>query len=183
MATYEIRSVIQTLAFCDTLQISPARDISLKSNLPDWSGEQSLVAKAVKLLKEATGCTKGAKIKITKRIPLMSGLGGDSSDAAAVLRGLNQLWQLELPRRKLQEMTQKLGSDVTFFLTGGTALMAGRGEKITPLSSLPHQCVILIFPKVPKQSDNTKRLYSVLQAAHYTDGKITEKLGVRTKIR
>ena len=98
---HEIRSVIQTLAFCDTLQISPAKDISFKSNLPDWSPEQSLVVKAVKLLKEATGCTKGAKIEITKRIPLMSGLGGDSSDAAAILRGLNQLWELETHTAKI----------------------------------------------------------------------------------
>ena len=172
---HEIRSVIQALKFCDSLQISAEKDISFKGDLPDWSPEKSLVVKAVKLLQEATGCTKGATIKIKKRVPLASGLGGDSSDAAAVLRGLNQLWQLELPQRKLQEMTQKLGSDVTFFLTGGTALMEGRGEKITPLPPLPHQWVILIFPRVPTLSVKTKRLYNMLQAAHYTDGKITEK--------
>jgi 4-diphosphocytidyl-2-C-methyl-D-erythritol kinase len=173
---HEIRSVIQTLAFCDTLQISPAKGISFKSNLQDWSPEQSLVVKAVKLLKEATDCTGGAAIEIKKRIPLMSGLGGDSSDAAAILRGLNQLWEIGLSQGKLQGIAQELGSDVSFFLSGGTALMAGRGEKITPLPPLPHQWVILILPKVPALPGKTRRLYSMLQPSHYTDGEITEKL-------
>ena len=178
---HEILSVIQTLAFCDTLQISPAKDISFKSNLQDWSPEQSLVVKAVKLLKEASGCTKGAAIEIKKLVPLMSGLGGDSSDAAAILRGLNQLWELRLTPQKLQGMAQELGSDVSFFLSGGTALMAGRGEKITPLPPLPHQWVILILPKVPALPGKTKRLYSMLQPSHYTDGKLTEKLVAELK--
>ena len=80
----------------------------------------------------------------------MSGLGGDSSDAAAVLRGLNQLWELGLSQNKLLEMAQELGSDVSFFFSGGTALMEGRGEKITPLPPMPHQWVILIIPNVPR---------------------------------
>ena len=178
---HEIRSVIQTLAFGDTLQISPAKEISFKSNLSGWSPEQSLVVKAVKLLKEATGCTKGVKIEITKRIPLMSGLGGDSSDAAAILRGLNQLWKLRLTPLKLQDMAQDLGSDVSFFLSGGTALMAGRGEKITPLTPMPHRWAILILPKVPALPGKTKRLYNMLQPSYYTDGKITEKLVLTLK--
>jgi len=139
------------------------------------------VVKAVNLLKEATGCTGGAVIEIKKRIPLMSGLGGDSSDAAAILRGLNQLWELGLSQGKLRGIAQELGSDVSFFLSGGTALMAGRGEKITPLPPLPHQWVILILPKVPALPGKTKRLYSMLQPSHYTDGKLTEKLVAELK--
>jgi 4-diphosphocytidyl-2-C-methyl-D-erythritol kinase len=173
---HEIRSVIQTLKFCDTLQISPGKDISFTSTLPDWSPEESLISRAIKLLQEATGCAKGTTIEITKRIPLMSGLGGDSSDAAAVLQGLNQLWQLGLTQQKLQEITQQLGSDVTFFLTGGTVLMEGRGEKITSLPPLPHQWVILIFPKISILPGKTKRLYNTLKPSYYTDGKITDKL-------
>ena len=173
---HEIRSVIQTLSFCDTLQFTPGKEIKIKGNIPEWSGEQSLVAKAVKMLQEATGCTKGAAIKIKKRIPLISGLGGDSSDAAAVLRGLNQFWELNLPPNKLHDMAQNLGSDVSFFLSGGTALMAGRGETITALPPLPHQWVILIIPDVSRIPGKTKRLYSMLQPSYFTDGKITDKL-------
>lgn len=171
---HEIRSVIQTINFCDSLKIAPGNDVRFKSTLPGWSPEKSLVAKAVKLLQEATGCTKGATIEIKKQIPLMSGLGSDSSDAAAVLRGLNQFWELGLSQDKLQGMTRELGSDVSFFLFGGTALMEGRGEKITPLPPLPHQWVILIIPDVPGLPGKTKRLYGMLQPSHYTNGLITE---------
>src|SRR5208283_472201 len=129
-----------------------------KGNMPEWSSEQSLVIKAVKLLKEATGCTKGAKIKIKKRIPLISGLGGDSSDAAAVLHGLNEFWELNIPPNKLRDMAQNLGSDVSFFLTGGTALMAGRGETITALPPVPHQWVILVILDISRIPGKTKRL-------------------------
>jgi 4-diphosphocytidyl-2-C-methyl-D-erythritol kinase len=171
---HEIRSVIQTLNFSDTLQFSDDKDIQVKNNMPGWEVEQSLVLKAVQLLKETTGCPRGAAIKIKKRIPLMSGLGGDSSDAAAVLRGLNRLWELGLSLENLKEMAQELGSDVSFFFCGGTALMAGRGEKITSLAPISHQWVILIIPNVPRLEGKTKRLYSMLEPSHYTDGKITD---------
>jgi 4-diphosphocytidyl-2-C-methyl-D-erythritol kinase len=173
---HEIRSVIQTINFCDSLQITPDKEVRFKSNKSVWSGEQSLVVKAVKLLQVTTGSAQGASIKIKKCLPLISGLGGDSSDAAAVLRGLNQLWELGLSTTKLQTLTQQLGSDVSFFLSGGTALMEGRGEKVTPLPPMPHLWVILIIPDVPRLPGKTKRVYSMLRPSHYTDGKITEKL-------
>jgi 4-diphosphocytidyl-2-C-methyl-D-erythritol kinase len=178
---HEIRSVIQTLTFYDTLQITPGKEIQFTGNMPEWSSEQSLVIKAVKLLKEVTGCAKGAKIKIKKRIPLISGLGGDSSDAAAVLRGLNEFWELNIPPNKLHDMAQNLGSDVSFFLTGGTALMAGRGEIITALPPVPHQWVILIIPDISRIPGKTKRLYNMLRPSHFTDGKITVKLVANLK--
>ena len=178
---HEIRSVIQTLSFCDLLQITPGKEVEFKGNIPDWSSERSLVIKAVESLKKATGAVKGAKIKIKKRIPLISGLGGDSSDAAAILRGLNQFWELNMPPNKLRDMAQNLGSDVSFFLTGGTALMEGRGETITSLPPIPHHWIILIIPDVSRIPGKTKRLYSMLQPAHFTDGKITDKLAADLK--
>ena len=178
---HEIRSVIQTLSFCDLLQITPGKEVEFKGNIPDWSSERSLVIKAVESLKKATGAVKGAKIKIKKRIPLISGLGGDSSDAAAILRGLNQFWELNVPPNKLRDMAQNLGSDVSFFLTGGTALMEGRGETITSLPPIPHHWIILIIPDVSRIPGKTKRLYSMLQPAHFTDGKITDKLAADLK--
>ncbi len=173
---HEIRSVIQTLSFCDSLQITPGKEVEFKGNIPEWSSERSLVIKAVEALRKASGSVKGAKIKIKKRIPLISGLGGDSSDAAAILLGLNQFWELSLPPNKLRDMAQNLGSDVAFFLTGGTALMAGRGETITALPPIPHQWVILIIPEVSRIPGKTKRLYSMLQPSHFTDGKLTDNL-------
>ena len=180
---HEIRSVIQTLSFCDSLQITPGKEVEFKGNIPEWSSERSLVIKAAESLRKATGSVKGAKIKIKKRIPLISGLGGDSSDAAAVLRGLNHFWELDLPPNKLREIAQNLGSDVAFFLTGGTALMEGRGETITALPPIPHHWVILIIPDVSRIPGKTKRLYSMLQPAHFTRGEITDKLAADLKTK
>jgi 4-diphosphocytidyl-2-C-methyl-D-erythritol kinase len=173
---HEIRSVVQTINLCDSLRLQLSRSIILKSDMPDWIPEESLVSRVVSLLRETTGGTEGAKIEIGKRIPLMSGLGGDSSDAAAALRGLNKLWGLGLSRERLLELAAQLGSDVAFFLYGGTALIEGRGELVTPLPPLPHMWVVLAVPPVPRPPGKTKKLYASLGAAHYTDGQITNRL-------
>ena len=173
---HEIRSVIQTINLCDSLRFQLSQKITFKSNLPDWTSEKSLAPKAASLLQETTGCSKGTIIEVSKRIPLMSGLGGDSSDAAATLRGLNKLWRLGLSQEKLLELAAQLGSDVAFFLYGGTALVEGRGEVVTPLPTLPHRWVVLVVPDVPRLPGKTKQLYASLKASHYTDGQITERL-------
>jgi len=173
---HEIRSVIQAINLCDTLRFGLSQRIEFKSDMPDWIAEESLVSRAASLLQETTGYTKGAIVEVEKRIPLVSGLGGDSSDAAAVLRGLNELWGLGLSREELLEMAPQLGSDVAFFLYGGTALLEGRGERVTPLPLLPHWWVVLVMPSVPREIGKTKRLYDSLKPRHYTDGQITSKL-------
>jgi len=173
---HEIRSVIQTINLCDSLRFQLSQNIEFKSNLPSWIPGESLVSKATSLLQEVTGCSKGATIEVSKRIPLVSGLGGDSSDAAAILRGLNKLWGLGLPQEKLLELAAELGSDVAFFLYGGTALVKGRGEIVAPLPPLPHMWVVLVIPPVPRKQGKTERLYASLKASHYTDGQITERL-------
>ena len=89
---------------------------------------------------------RGVHISLKKRVPWQAGLGGGSSDAAAVLRGLNQLWQLHWPFAKLAELAAELGSDVPFFLSGGLALATGRGETITALESCPRSRVALVVP-------------------------------------
>jgi len=173
---HEIRSVIQTINLCDSLHFHLSQSIEFKCDVSNWIPEESLASKATGLLREVTGCTKGATIEINKRIPLMSGLGGDSSDAAAILRGLNKLWGLSLSPGELLELAARLGSDVAFFVYGGTALVKGRGEVVTPLPPLPHMWVVVMMPSVPRLPGKTERLYASLNASHYTDGQITEKL-------
>jgi 4-diphosphocytidyl-2-C-methyl-D-erythritol kinase len=115
-------------------------------------------------------------IELEKRIPLMSGLGGDSSDAAATLRGLNEFWELGLSPQKLLELAVPLGSDVSFFFYGGTALAEGKGESVTPLPPLPHMRVVMIVPDMPREPGKTGEMYASLRPSHFTDGQITEKL-------
>jgi len=172
---HEIRSVIQTISLNDSLHFQLSQGLTFKCDNPEWLPEKSLVSKAVSLLQETTGCSKGAVVEVTKRIPLVSGLGGDSSDAAAVLRGLNKLWGLGLPLQKLAKLASQLGSDVAFFLYGGTALVKGRGETVTSLPPLPHMWVVLMVPPVPRLPGKTGQLYASLKNSHYTDGGITEK--------
>ena len=184
---HEIRSVIQAISLHDTLHFESNRENIIKSDDASWIAEQSLVSKAVALFRQATGSSEGVEITVERRIPLGAGLGGDSSDAAAVLRGLNRLWQLSLPFEKLLEMARQLGSDVSFFLYGGTALLEGRGEIVTPLPNPPPAWLVLglpptpptLFalgvPPIPPMQNKTKLLYEVLRKNHYTDGSITRK--------
>ncbi len=173
---HEIRSVIQAINLCDSLTFRLGHHLSFRADAPDWTAEESLVSRAAHLLKETTGCPQGATIELAKRIPLLSGLGGDSSDAAATLQGLNTLWELGLPPEKLLKLAAQLGADVPFFLYRGTALAEGRGERVTPLPPLPRRWVVLVFPAVSPPPGKTKQMYARLKPSHYTDGSITERL-------
>jgi 4-diphosphocytidyl-2-C-methyl-D-erythritol kinase len=103
------------------------------------------------------------------------GLGGGSSDAAATLLALNELWGLELSLSELIHLASKLGSDVPFFIHKGTALVEGKGEKVTPLPSLPLTCFVLLVPPLPKISGKTKQMYNRLNAAYYTEGQFVQQ--------
>jgi 4-diphosphocytidyl-2-C-methyl-D-erythritol kinase len=173
---HEIRTVVQTVSLCDRLDFKLGSDITVECDEPDWLLEKSLVPRAARLLQKASGCHKGATITVHKCIPLLSGLGGDSSDAAACLRGLNKLWGLALSRREMAPLAPQLGSDVAFFLLGGTALAQGRGEVVSPFPSLPHMWVVFLMPPVPRLVGKTGQLYASLEASHYTEGQITNEL-------
>ncbi len=178
---HEIRSVIQTISLCDRLTFRTSPSVDIRPDSPQWSAEKSLVSRAVNLMRETTGVTRGIAIEIENRIPLLSGLGGASSAAAATLRGLNEVWELSLPQERLLEFAAQLGSDVPFFLYGGTAMMAGRGEVVTPLPPLPHHWVVLVMPDVPRLPGKTARLYASLNTGHFTDGQITERMANELK--
>lgn len=171
---HEVRSVLQAIDLCDTLYIEAGSGVSFACDLPDWSSEKSLVSRVIKLLSENEA--KGAAIKIEKRIPLLAGLGGDSSDAAALLKGLNDFWQLRLTEAKLYAMAAQLGSDVAFFLKGGTALAEGRGEVITPLPSLSKMWLVLVMPDIPVVEGKTARMYGALKNSSFSNGDVTAQM-------
>ena len=171
---HEIRSVLQTIALCDSLRFGLSQKVEFSCDDPAWAAEKSLVSRVVNLVRENTGCPHGVMVNVNKRVPLVSGLGGDSSDAAATLRGLNELWGLGLSRPELVRLATQLGSDVAFFVYGGTALAEGRGETVTPLPPLAHMWVVLVVLDVPRLPGKTQKLYASLKASHYTGGQITE---------
>jgi len=169
---HEVRSIVQTTSFGDKLNFGAAPAVEYRCNDKEWSASKSLVSRAVDLLKNTSRSRQGAIIEIEKHIPLNSGLGGDSSDAAAVLRGLNMLWNLKLSLRDLISLATLLGSAVPLFLYGGTLLAEGRGEIIRPLHPMPHMTAILLMPPLPRTENKTKQLYAQLNVRNYTDGKM-----------
>ncbi|MFQ5825994.1 MAG: 4-(cytidine 5'-diphospho)-2-C-methyl-D-erythritol kinase, partial [Dehalococcoidia bacterium] len=173
---HEIRSVIQAIDLCDTIWLEPAEDIHLQCSEPALQSSDNLAYRAASLLREAPGGGKGALVRLEKRIPLASGLGGGSSDAAAVLLGLNELWGLALPLERLEALAARLGSDVPFFLHRGAALVEGRGERVTPLPPPPEFWAVLLRPTLPAISQKTQTLYNSLRAASFTGGEFSQRL-------
>ncbi len=169
---HEIVSLMQALALHDTLTFAPAGDLTLRCNVSELAVQGNLVLRAARLLQTELGVSKGAAITLEKSIPIAAGLGGGSSDCAAALRALNRLWSLGLSLEQLTDFGAKLGSDVPFFFHGGTALVEGRGEKVTPLPSFPFYWVALVTPRV-LIADKTTTLYGKITPSEYASGKAT----------
>ena len=172
---HEIRSILQTIDLADHLQLSLADGLHLECASPELEGSSNLVFRAARLLQDATGHDEGAFIHLTKRIPVAMGLGGGSSDAAAALRGLNRLWGLGLSMEELRELGAEVGSDVPFFISGGTALVSGRGEAVYPLVPAPPLYLVLLVPPL-WMANKTARMYSLLEEGSYTAGEATQRL-------
>jgi 4-diphosphocytidyl-2-C-methyl-D-erythritol kinase len=166
---HRISSIVQAIDLCDVLNFQLDEEVRFECDAPGLKRD-NLVKQAATLLKESTECSLGARIELRKHIPWGVGLGGGSSDAAATLLALNKLWGLELPLSELVHLASKLGSDVPFFIHKGTALVEGKGEKVTPLPSLPSTSFVLLVPPVPKIPDKTKQMYDNLRVADFTGG-------------
>jgi 4-diphosphocytidyl-2-C-methyl-D-erythritol kinase len=176
---HEIRSILQAVSLCDGLSFEEADGVHFVCDDPAWKVDKSLAPRAAGMLKNSAAASRGALVRITKRIPFSSGLGGDSSDAAATLTGLNRLWGLGLTPQELARLAGELGSDVTFFLEGGTALVRGRGELVSPLSPMKPAWIVLLLPPVTLPEHKTGALYSRLTPQLYSDGGMTRALQAR----
>ena len=175
---HEIVSIVQTVGLHDTLTFEPDDDITLECDRPELVSPNNLAFKAAHLLKENANFDRGAHITIRKKIPLAAGLGGGSSDAAATLKGLNRLWETELSANELVTLAEGIGSDVPFFLHGGTALVQGRGERIRPLPPVKLMWMVILSPPI-YLTNKTASLYAGLSASRYTRGNLTRKLAAR----
>ena len=148
---HDIASIMQLVDLCDEVRLRRRRTgirVEVQgAELP--AGRGNLAYRAAALLLEAAGVEGGVEIHLEKRIPVAGGLGGGSSNAAAVLIGVSRLYELAWSREALQKLGENLGSDVPFFLGDGLALATGRGEILTPLSAWPPQWLVLANPGLP----------------------------------
>lgn len=172
---HEVHSVLQTIDLSDVIEVTPAPELRLDVEGQHEASEDDLLLRAARLLHEESGYKEGALIRLSKEIPVAAGLGGGSSDAAALLRGLNQLWGLGWGRERLASLAAMVSSDAPFFLWGGTALAQGRGERITPLPDVAALPLLLVMPpwSLPAK---TARMYASLDPGDFSDGSRTQRL-------
>jgi 4-diphosphocytidyl-2-C-methyl-D-erythritol kinase len=171
---HEVRTILQTVEPCDTLDMTLADRLELEVEGSYRPFQDDLILRAAALL--GRGREDSAHIRLSKRIPVAAGLGGGSSDAAAALRGLNELWRLGYGAARLAEMGAEIGSDVAFFVHGGTALAEGRGERVTPLPDIAPVWLVLLAPTPLRLPEKTRRMYDALTPADFSDGSRTEAL-------
>jgi 4-diphosphocytidyl-2-C-methyl-D-erythritol kinase len=173
---HNVKTILQTIDLFDSLELETAAELTLEATgegLPP--PQENLTMRAARLLQERTGYSGGARMRLTKTIPVAAGLAGGSSDAAAALRGLDRLWGLALPHERLAEMAAEVGSDVPFFLRGGTALAEARGERITPLPDAPRTAILVVVPPL-SIAQKTQRMYSLVGLKDYSDGAASDRL-------
>jgi len=143
---HELEMIMQELELKDEITLKEIEEnkILIKSNSNEIPlNEKNLCWKAAELVKQKKSVKKGIEIFIEKNIPVAGGLGGGSSNAAAVIKGLNQIWDLQMQQKEMQEIAEQIGMDVAFFLYGGTCFASGRGEKITSIKDFPKSRIIV----------------------------------------
>ncbi|MFC1944275.1 4-(cytidine 5'-diphospho)-2-C-methyl-D-erythritol kinase [Chloroflexota bacterium] len=172
---HEVVTVLQTVELADTLSLSLANDIRIECDLLQLETVENSVVKAAHLLRAETGCQRGVLARLDKHIPC-GGLGGHSADAAAAIRGLDELWGLGLSKQRMLELAASIGSDAPFCIYGGTALCEGRGDRVSPLPSLPQSWVVLLAPEIELPTGKTGKLYGSMKPAHFTTGGLAREM-------
>ncbi len=166
---HDLISIMQKVSLFDIIKINPAQEFSFKA--PSWIPEkENLAYLAAEKFFQTAPVEKKCAIELEKNIPAGAGLGGGSSDAAAVLKGLNRFFNTGLSRDKLESLGEDLGSDVNFFLYEGGSLVEGRGEKITPLETGKkiNYRVLLVDPGI---NISTRKVYNEYPGGRLTEGK------------
>ena len=165
---HEVKMIMQTVDIYDTLTFNISEKSGIVLNIDNnelSTGDDNLICRAAKILLEESGIKQGVEIYLEKRIPVAAGMAGGSSDAAATLLGLNELFELGYSLEELQKIGVRLGADIPYCLMGGTALSEGIGEILTKLPA-PPQCTLLIAK--PDISVSTKFVYENLHADSLT---------------
>lgn len=160
---HEVRMIMQTVQLYDRLDIKRTQEpgIQIQTNLSFLPvNENNLIYKAAKLLMDEFSITDGISVKLDKRIPVAAGMAGGSTDAAAMLFGMNRLFSLGLTKRQLMERGVQIGADVPYCIMRGTALAEGIGEALSPLPPMVKYPVLIAKPSI---SVSTKFVYQNLK--------------------
>lgn len=175
---HHLQTVFQFINLCDELSfdVGDNPNISLSPGLADVPDTDNLIYRSAKLLQQSSQCRRGARISLTKNIPMGGGLGGGSSNAATTLRALNHLWQTGLNTTELMKLGLQLGADVPIFIAGHAAWGEGIGEKLTPFDP-PENWYLLLQPnchvdtaRVFKHKDLTRNSPPITIAAFLAEG-------------
>jgi 4-diphosphocytidyl-2-C-methyl-D-erythritol kinase len=146
---HDIATLMLAVRLFDTLVFEPDEGLTLQCSRPDLStGPDNLIMKAAQLLQAKTGCRLGARMRLIKRIPMAAGLAGGSTDAAAALTGLNQLWRLGCKVHDLAAWSGEIGSDIPFFFHTPAAWCTGRGEKVVDVPLGRPLDLVLVCPHI-----------------------------------
>jgi len=169
---HEVKMIMQSISLADTLELKkiPEEAIRLingaeRDNPEVPMDKTNLIYRAIDLIKQKYAISEGIEATLTKRIPVAAGMAGGSTDAAATLKGMNQLFALGLSEQELCELGVTLGADIPYCIMGGTALSEGIGERLTPLPPMP-ECWILIAK--PPICVSTGFVYGNLKANELT---------------
>ncbi|MBN2544828.1 MAG: 4-(cytidine 5'-diphospho)-2-C-methyl-D-erythritol kinase [Spirochaetes bacterium] len=156
---HELKTVYQHINLADCIELKESNEISIICNVKELENYDNICNKTALIMKEKFKINKGVKIIIDKKIPIGAGLSGGSSNAAAVLKGLNEFWGQSLKTEELIDIGKEIGMDVAFHLIGGTCLGEGRGEIIKKIKDFPKHYVVVVYPDFQL---NTKTMYQNL---------------------
>lgn len=176
---HDIATMLQTVSIFDRLTVEPALDLTLGCSTPELAESSNLALIAAQRLRVQAG-TGGASLYLSKGIPATAGLGGASSDAAATLIAAQRLWRPSLSPSELASLAGGLGSDVPFFLTGGTALATGRGDQLEPLPPLVGVWFVVVVPALQIER-KTATMYAALRPVDMTDGDAVHRQATRRR--
>ncbi|MDE6015958.1 MAG: 4-(cytidine 5'-diphospho)-2-C-methyl-D-erythritol kinase [Acetatifactor sp.] len=160
---HQVKMIMQTVGIWDELTLEKtAEGIVIATDSRELpTDENNIIYKAARLMQEEFGLPGGIRVSLQKNIPVAAGMAGGSADAAAVMKAMNMLYELELSEERLRELGVRIGADVPYCLMGGTALAEGIGEKLTRLPAAP-QCVLVVAK--PDLNVSTKDVYTALDA-------------------
>lgn len=159
---HQLKMIMQQIELADTIKIERADRFKLTTNHKNLQTDSSNICyKAYKLLAETYNITENVHIHIEKNIPLAAGLAGGSTDAAAVLIGLNQIWDLNLDAEKLRELGLKLGADVPYCIEGGVQIAEGVGEYLTKIDCVKEYYMVLLNSGVEVSTKEVFQNYNI----------------------